>query len=103
MSDHLSKQTWQNQTEKEVIAHVTSIVVELAPNPSGESSDSRRLDEDFEYHSLALLELAYALEDEFDLPQIDEATARKILTLQDVQNHVVKELKLAGRLKKSSD
>jgi acyl carrier protein len=103
MVDHVSQQTWQKQTEKEVVTLVKSIVVELAPNPNGESSGSQSLIDDFEYHSLALLELAYALEDEFDLPQIDEATARQIFTMEDVQNHVVRELKSAGRLEKSSE
>jgi acyl carrier protein len=34
--------------------------------------------EDLEYHSLALLEIASALEDEFDLRPIDEKTARQM-------------------------
>ncbi|MEE3922508.1 hypothetical protein V2I01_41850 [Micromonospora sp. BRA006-A] len=48
--------------------------------------------EDLEYHSLALLELAFALEDEFDLPPIDEQSVQNIRTAADIENHVVRQL-----------
>jgi acyl carrier protein len=87
------------QTEAELRAAVRAIITELAPSADGQSSDDARLVDDLGYHSLALLELAFALEDEYDLQPIDEATARRIVKVKDVENHVVKELQSTGRLK----
>lgn len=84
--------------EEQLRTRVRSIVVELAPNPDGQTAGIARLVEDFGYHSLALLELAFTLEDEFDLSPIDEKTARGILTIKDVEDHVVKEFRFAGKL-----
>lgn len=75
---------------------VRGILLELAPNPEGASTGDARLVEELEYHSLALLELAFALEDEFDLKPIDEETARAIQTVQHVQDHVWQELAERG-------
>jgi acyl carrier protein len=87
------------RSEEELRKAVRGIVAELAPNPAaGKSSEAGRLVDDFGYHSLALLELAFALEDEFDLKPIDEAIARRIVTVTDVENHVASELKAAGRI-----
>jgi len=81
------------RSEEEVRSLIRSIVAELAPNPgSAPSSDADLLD-DLEYHSVALVELAFTLEDEFDLLPIDEATARAIRTVGDIENHVVAELR----------
>jgi acyl carrier protein len=85
-------------SEEQVRLQIRSIVIELAPNPDGQTFETGRLAEDFGYHSLALLELAFTLEDEFNLPPLDEKTARSILTLKDVQDHVVKELRSTGEL-----
>ena|SRR5258708_872953 len=89
----------QYQTEGDLRKAVRSVILEIAPNANLQPLDSARLVDDLGYHSLALLELAFALEDEFDLPPIDEPTARKIVTLKDVESHVVKEFRSAGRLK----
>jgi acyl carrier protein len=91
-------QSVASAAEKQVRLRVERIVVELAPNPDGEHSEIGRLAEEFGYHSLALLELAFTLEDEFDLPPLDEKTARAILTISDVVNHVIKELRASGEL-----
>jgi acyl carrier protein len=87
--------------EAEVWTLVRQIIGELAPSrdaAAGAPLDDAHLIESLQYNSLALLELAFALEDEFDLPTIDEATARKITTVRDVAEHVVRELRAAGRL-----
>ncbi|MEV2236903.1 phosphopantetheine-binding protein [Micromonospora sp. NPDC049891] len=60
---------------------ITAIVRDLAPAPNDDLGPDTRLVEDLGYHSLALLELAFALEDEFDLEPIDEQTARRITTV----------------------
>ncbi|MEZ0073187.1 phosphopantetheine-binding protein [Planotetraspora sp. GP83] len=78
------------RSEQEIHDYVAEIVGELAPNPDGVAvAGASRLVEDLGYHSLALLELAFTLEDEFDLPPIDEATARQITTVESVAGHVV--------------
>jgi acyl carrier protein len=49
--------------------------------------------EDLEYHSLALIELSFTLEDEFDLNNIDESVARRITTVGDIEEYVVSEVR----------
>jgi acyl carrier protein len=79
--------------EAEVTAMVTELVFELAPNQTiAEPRLDLRLIEDLEYHSLALLELAFTLEDEFMLDPIDEEVAQRILTARDVVAHVLEQL-----------
>ena len=87
-SDESGQSVWRKD---EAISLILEVVAELAPE-EGEVLPAGRLIEDFGYHSLALLELAFSLEDEFDLETIDEATARKIVTVQDVIDHVMNEL-----------
>jgi acyl carrier protein len=69
---------------------IRTLVIQLAPsdsvNPNG---NDLLLVDHLEYHSLALLELAFVLEDEYDLPPIDEATAQLIRTVDDVVEYVV--------------
>jgi acyl carrier protein len=78
--------------EHEIRDQVRLIVLELAPNPDPDAGGDWSLIDQLEYQSLALLELAFALEDEFDLESIDEQTARGIQTIKDVEDHVVREL-----------
>jgi acyl carrier protein len=87
-----------SRTEGDLRASVRRLVIELAPKSDLSVEEGTRLREDLEYHSLALLELAFSLEDEFDLSPIDEATARTILTVGAVEDHVVKELVQRGEL-----
>jgi acyl carrier protein len=69
-------------------AMVQRIVGELAPaGADGLTADSRLI-EDLGYHSLAVLELAFALEDEFELPPMDDTTAQRIVTVRDVGDEV---------------
>ncbi|MGH3186192.1 MAG: acyl carrier protein [Streptosporangiaceae bacterium] len=79
-------------TEEEVLETVRAVILELAPEPVETPDPEILLVEDMAYHSLALLELAFTLEDEFDLPPIDEEIARGIRTIGDVERHVIKEL-----------
>src|SRR5438034_10512376 len=85
-------------TERDVREFVRNLILELAPSADGRSVDNPRLVEDLGYHSLALMELAFALEDEFRLTTIDEETARKIVTIADVEHHVLTELASTERL-----
>jgi acyl carrier protein len=79
-------------TEEEVRTQIRAMILELAPNPEKGSVEDALLVEDLEYHSLALLELAFALEDEFDLPPIDEKTAQSIRSAKDIEEYVVRQL-----------
>ena len=76
---------------------IRRIVRELAPEPEGGGEDAHLVD-DLAYHSLGMLELAFTLEDEFDLPAIDEETARRIVTIRHVEDHVVGSLRERGLL-----
>ncbi len=79
--------------EEQTRARVRELVLELAPNPDKGAGEDVLLVEDLEYHSLALLELAFALEDEFDLPPIDEASVQNIRTARDIADHVVQQVR----------
>ena len=68
---------------------IRNLVRELAPQPDGCSAENPRLVEDLGYHSLALLELAFTLEDEFGLEPIDQETAKTILTALDLEEFVM--------------
>ena len=82
------------RSEEDVRDSVRAIVLELAPNPDAGDDGGLRLVEDLGFHSLALLELAFTLEDEFDLLPIDEATGRAIQSIRDIQEHVLAELRV---------
>jgi acyl carrier protein len=79
--------------ESAVRKSVREIIAELAPNQGAPVEDAVKLVDDLEYSSLALTEMAFTLEDEFDLPPIDEPTARAISTVGDICDHVVRELR----------
>lgn len=87
-----------DRTEDDVRTLVRTIVIELSPERDERAGRDTGLVEDLGYHSLAMVELAFTLEDEFDLPPIEEATARRITTIGGVQDHVVAELSARGAL-----
>jgi acyl carrier protein len=76
----------------ELPAAVHAAVLEVAPEKRPELDAGTRLVDDLGFHSLALLELAYLLEDEFELPPLDVETAQRIVTVGDVVEHVREEL-----------
>jgi len=99
MSDQQATAVASLRSEDEIRARVRTIALELAPNPESIITEEARLVEDLGYHSLALLELAFTLEDDFELSPIDEQTARAIVTIRDVQDHVINEFRNAGKLR----
>jgi acyl carrier protein len=99
MADHQAAAAAVPRTEEDVRTRVRTIVLELAPNPENLPGEDGRLVEDLGYHSLALLELAFTLEDDFELSPIDEQTARAIINIRDVQDHVVNEFRSTGKLR----
>ena len=70
-------------------ARVRSIILQVAPNPDGVQASETKLVDHLEYHSLALLELGFTLEDEFDLPPIDQAQVQDITTVEEVEDLVL--------------
>jgi acyl carrier protein len=92
MVNTMGTQTEEPRTEEAIRRRIKEIVLDLAPNPDAGSADGTRLVEDLEYHSLALLELAFALEDEFDMPPIEEEEAQGIQTVKDIEDYVVRKL-----------
>lgn len=84
-------------SEDEVREIIREIISDLSPS-RGTPAIELRLVEDLGYHSLSLLELAFSLEDEFDLPTIDEQTARQILTCGHVEEHVFVHLRSVEKL-----
>ncbi|MGH8941068.1 MAG: acyl carrier protein [Actinomycetes bacterium] len=92
MTDSPTTQDVAQPTTEDVRASVRAIILDMAPGAEGECEPDTDLVDGLGYHSLALLELAFTLEDEFDLPPIDEETARKITTVKDVQDIVVRML-----------
>ncbi len=77
------------RSAEDVLRLVRALILELAPNPGGAHAENPRLIDDLAYHSLALLELAFTLEDEFGLEPIDAETARGIVTVNDVERYVL--------------
>lgn len=79
--------------ESELRNGVRTIVAELAPEAVAEVTDDHRLIEDLGFHSLAVLELAFTLEDQFDLDPIEEDRAAGVKTVRDIADLVVAELR----------
>jgi acyl carrier protein len=93
MSELITLASGEHCTEPELRSSVRTIVLELAPSAEDAPDEGEvHLTDHLAYNSLALLELAFTLEDEYDLMPIDEETARAIVTLQDVQDYIVGEL-----------
>jgi len=86
----------ETEAEEAIRQTVREIVFSMAPEPAADGHDDLDLVDDLAYHSLALLEMAFALEDEFLLPPIDQESAQEIHTVGDVENYIITQLR-AGR------
>jgi len=82
-----------DQREVEIRSIIREFVSSLAPEPIERSVEGSDLADDLGYHSLGLVELAFALEDEFDLPPITENSAGSIRTVPDIENYVITQLR----------
>ncbi len=83
------------RTRREVYAVIEQIIIEFMPNDELDAASVKaasQLVDDLGFHSLALLEMAFTIEDEFDLEPIDEQTASTIVTVGDVEKYVVARL-----------
>jgi len=82
-------------SSEEVRETVLAIIEQLAPERERfEPGTDMHLIEDLGFHSLALLELAFAIEDDFDLPPIDEQTGRAIQTTEHVLAYVLSQVEV---------
>lgn len=80
-------------TTDEVRETVLAIIEQLAPERERfDATADQHLINDLGFHSLALLEMAFAIEDDFDLPPIDEETGRGIQTVEQVLTYVLGQL-----------
>lgn len=70
-------------------ARVRELVVRMAPRKGALDAAELDLTTDLGYHSLALLELAFALEEAFGLPPTTEPLARGLRTSADVEAYVL--------------
>ncbi len=74
------------------VADIQSVIIQLikdlCPGNAEKMTNKSHLANDLGYHSLALVELAFALEDKFDLEPIDQVTAKSIQTVGDIVNYV---------------
>ncbi|MFD3430801.1 phosphopantetheine-binding protein [Nocardia fluminea] len=82
----------EERSEAEVRATIRDFVKALAPAPRTDDVTGAHLVDDLGYHSLGLVELAFALEDAFDLPPIDEQSASNIRTVTDIEDYCVGQL-----------
>lgn len=84
--------------EEGIREQIRCTVIELSPQsdavprPIMKADPETRLVEDLGYHSLALMELAFALEEEFQLPPVDQTAADHIVTVGDVEDYVCEHL-----------
>jgi hypothetical protein len=83
--------------ENQVRSLIGEFIRTLMPG-TGEPVPEARLLEDLGITFLIKLDLRFAIEDEFGLPTIDQATSRTLLTVQEVENYVVGQLRASGRL-----
>jgi acyl carrier protein len=72
---------------------IRELIAELAPTTlAAPVSEGHRLVDDLGYHSLALMELAFNLEDQFGLDPIDQGAVLKIVSAGDVESYVISEI-----------
>ncbi|WP_063788646.1 hypothetical protein [Streptomyces griseoruber] len=80
------------RTVEQTRQDIRELVIAMAPDQSFAGQADPELVDGLGYHSLALLELAFALEDEYDLPPIDREHAQRIRRISDVVDYVLTEL-----------
>ncbi|MET8756351.1 hypothetical protein [Lentzea sp. NPDC004782] len=82
-------------TDEDVVRHrIRALILEMAPEqPADDSDPDPLLVETLGYYSLSMLELAFALEDEYDLPPIDQETASRIRRASDIEDYVINQLR----------
>ena len=78
----------EHQSPNELSSVVHAVIGQLAPSSRSQSDDSDHLIEDLEYHSLALIEMSFVLEELFSLAPITPEAAATIQTAGDIRKYV---------------
>jgi acyl carrier protein len=74
--------------DEEMLFLVGTVVGRLAPEPVEFAAADQRLIEDLGYHSLAVVELTFLLEELFSLGQIEPDEAASIQSVADVARYI---------------
>jgi acyl carrier protein len=82
---------------EDVRERVLAVVWDMAPLREAQCTTETRLREDLGYDSLSLLELAAALEDEFELSPAAELDAEVAETALDVERAVLEKIAIGER------
>lgn len=72
-------------SQAEITEKVRNLIGEMCPLGAREARSEQRLVEDLGYDSVSFLELALALESEFELFTIDEEQAASLVTVGDIE------------------
>ncbi|MGW1838139.1 phosphopantetheine-binding protein [Streptomyces sp. BBFR2] len=75
---------------EKTVDRVQDVIRDMAPNRKETVSRDERLIEELGYDSISFLELALALESEFNLFEFDEEQAENLLTVGDVSDVIGK-------------
>jgi acyl carrier protein len=75
---------------QEVSAKVRELIGEMSPLGAQQASPEQNLVDDLGYDSVSFLELALAIEAEFDIFAIDEEQAANLVTVGDIEELMVK-------------
>jgi len=76
---------------------VRELVSDLSPESTDSIEPTSRLLEDLSLDSVALLELAVTLEQEFDLPAMSPEHAGSIATVEQLENYIADRVAKVGR------
>ena len=80
---------------------IKQLIIDLCPGSAENITEKSHLANDLGYHSLALVELAFAIEDKFDLEPIDQVTAKGIQTVGDIVNYVTSQIAEQAQLQEA--
>jgi acyl carrier protein len=76
-------------TTEQLSGSVRALVGEMSPLGPTEATSELRLIEDLGYDSVSFVELALALESEFNISAVDEEKAANLTTVGDIENLVI--------------
>ncbi len=76
-------------TTDQVESRVIELIRQIAPAKLPVVSGHHHLVDDLSFDSISLLELAVAIEAEFDLPAMSPADTSSLLTVQQLQDRII--------------
>ncbi|MFD0885017.1 phosphopantetheine-binding protein [Streptosporangium algeriense] len=81
---------------EKTVERVREIIGDMSPNKVRDPQPDQNLVEDLGYESVSFMELALALEAEFNLFEFDEEQAENMITVGDVSNLIGELVVAAG-------